>query len=120
MRGENTMTQTITQRKKGWWKIWVVIAIIAVVIAVIGVLAYLGKIDLAPWNERYLGIFMWGSTSWINATIILLVCTAFGVLLTYIWYTYLRGNKTTQNQYTPPGQTLSQPTQQGTETTVST
>jgi hypothetical protein len=102
------MTQTLTQRKKGWWKIWVIIAVIAIAIAIIGVLAYLGKIDLAPWNARYLGVFTWGSASWINATLLVTAFTVFGVLLAYIYYTYLRGNKvtTTLNNYTPQGQTI--------------
>lgn len=115
---------TITQRKKGWWKIWVIIGLIAAVIAIVAVLAMFEIIDVQPWIEGYLGAFMWASESVINALILTVGFVVTGVLFCYLWYNYLRGQKTTTNTpagtgYAPVPTYPSQPAQSGQETTIS-
>jgi ABC-type Fe3+ transport system permease subunit len=120
---------TITQRKKGWWKIWVIIAIIVVALAIVMVLSNLTNadgnpyIDLAPVEEKYLGIYMWASMNSINASLVLVGSIVLGISLTWLYYNYLAGQKVTMNNtinpgYNPLPTTPSQPQTQ-TDTVIS-
>jgi hypothetical protein len=112
---------TTTQRKKGWWKIWVIIALVFAVIAV-GIALYYFGYDYISWvGVDLVAVKMWSAASWINAG---LESTAFvfvGVFACWIWFMYLRGNKTVSNTlgYTPAGQSLSSTAKSDVETTVS-
>ena len=120
---------TITQRKKGWWKAWLLIGIIVAAVAVIFLLANLTNadgepyIDLVPVEEKYLGLFMWASMSTVNATILLVGAIILGIIIAWLYYNYLRGQKVTTNTpmtggYNPMPTTPSQP-QSGNETVIS-
>lgn len=120
---------TITQRKKGWWKIWLLIGIIVAVVAIVGILANLTDaegnpyIDLVPVEEKYLGVFMWASMSTVNALIVTVGLIISGIVLAWLYYNYLRGQKVTTNLqqavgYNPQPTTPTQP-QKDTETVIS-
>jgi len=119
---------TLTQRKKGWWKIWLLIGVVVAVFAIIGVLAILPNadgnpyLDLTPVQNGYLSAFMWASDAVVNALILSVGFAALGGFFVWLYYNYLRGQKvTTQPQnagYNPQPTTPSQP-QSGTETVIS-
>lgn len=119
----------ITQRKKGWWKILLVLIIAIVVIVGLAIASVLTDADgnpyfnPAPYGDAYLGAFMWASEAMFNAVFLTVVLLVGGILIAYLFYR-IRGQKVTtnaqtQNTYVPQGQTISQPNTSGTETTVS-
>jgi hypothetical protein len=120
---------TITQRKKGWWKILLVLIIAIVIIAGLGVASVLTDadgnpyFDPTPYGEGYLSIFRWASEAIFNAVFLTVLLLIGGILIAYLFYR-VRGQKVTTNttnpnNYVPSGQTISQPSQSGTETVVS-
>lgn len=121
--------QTITQRKKGWWKILLVLIIVIVVIVGLAIASILTDaegnpyFDPTPYGDAYLGVFMWASEAMFNAVFLTVVLIISGILIAYLFYR-MRGQKVTTNAntagtYVPNGQTISNPQQSGTETVVS-
>jgi hypothetical protein len=112
---------TITQKRKlsksGW------LLIILAFAAVIGVVvcAALGVIDLSWLGTGFLGIYVTASQDLILAILLTVGWIALGILGYYVLIKYFIGNKvtTTMPTYTPQGQTLSNPQQQGQETVIS-
>ena len=79
----------------------VAVIIVVVVVAVLSVLPNSDGnpyIDLEPASLAILGIFTWGGTALINAVLLGAGFTGFGLLLAYLYYNYLRGQKTTVMQ----------------------
>jgi hypothetical protein len=113
---------TYTQRKKLSKGTWALIIVIFAAIIGVAVAALLGYIDLTPYADGYVSIFMWGATNIYCSLILTLGFMALGGVLVYLIYNYFRGQKVTVAAqgaaYTPQGQTLSQP-QTGTSTEVS-
>lgn len=114
---------TLTTRKKGWWKVWLLIGVVAAIVIIIAALALIGFLDLTPADEMWRSVFMWGSDASINGAIIATGFTALGLLGGYLWYNYLRGQQTktatpTYGGYNPVPTTPSNP-QQDTETVIS-
>lgn len=121
--------QTLTQRKKGWWKIWAVIIALIVIVAILAVASMLTDaegnpyFDAAPYADGYLSVFMWASAGITNAVILTVLMVGGGVFLAYLFYNYLRGQQTKQTAqtpgYNPPPTTPTQTGQSGTETVIS-
>jgi hypothetical protein len=112
----------INQRKKGWWKIWIILAIIVGLITIGIVLYYLGY-DYISWVGTYLINFkMWGATGWMYAGFESLIWVALGIGLSYLYYWYLKGqtvkNVNTGTGYNPVPTTPSQ-SNSGTDTVIS-
>jgi hypothetical protein len=117
---------TITQKKKGWWKIWLLLAIIAALIIVAVILYYVG-IDYISWIGYSLrDAKRWASESWVSAGIESLVWVSAGGGFVWLYYNYLRGQKVTNvagtnvgSGYAPaPTYPTAQPNQDK-ETTIS-
>lgn len=112
---------TITQRKKLSKGTWALIIILFAALITVAVLAFLGKISLAFLTTWLTGVMTFGSTGWVNASIVLGAAFAGGAFICFLAYRYFIGQKVTMNTgaYTPQGQTIANPQQQGTETVVS-
>lgn len=112
---------TITQKRKLSKSAWALVLIALIAVIAIVVCAFLGIIDLSPVATGFLSIYMWASTDILNAVLITVGWVAVGVLGYYVIIKYFIGNKVTTSMptYTPQGQTLSNPQQQGSETVIS-
>ena len=111
--------QVVTQKKKLSKGTWVLIFVIFAAIIGVAVAAALGYIDLAPYADMYVSIFMWGSTNIYSSLILTVGFMAIGGVLVYLIYNYFRGQKVAVGNtvYTP--QTgATQPTNSGTSTEV--
>lgn len=115
---------TITQRKKGWWKIWLLLGIIAVLFAV-GIILYYVGYDYISWmGTGLVGAKMWGASAWFNGALESMVWVGIGMVLVYLYYGYLRGQQVKNvatgavGGYNPIPTTPSQPNQ-GQETVIS-
>jgi hypothetical protein len=119
----------ITQRKKGWWRFWVLIAIVAIIAAVVGVLAYLKNADgepyinLTPVDEGIKQGFTWAAESTFNYILLSIALIIVGIFFAWLYYTQLRGQKVTTstptNNYVGQSAVSQQPVKTDTETTVS-
>lgn len=112
---------TITQRKKGWWRVWVLVAVLFALVITGVVLFYVGY-DYISWiGVSLVGAKAWASGDWVNAAIESAVWVLIGTLIVYLYY-YQRGQKTTGANsgygYVPQGQQLSNPQQKDTETVI--
>lgn len=113
---------TLTQKKKlskGTWAL--IIVIFAAIIAVV-VMAALGYIDLTPYTDMYVGVFMWGSIGIFNALILTAGIFAAGFGGCWIIINYFKGQQVVTNavnNYTGQSTISQPPAQQGTETVVS-
>ena len=90
----------------------------------IAVLAVVGYISLAFVADGLVGYMMFGSSSWMTATIALVLPFLGGILLAYIVKTYFVGNKVTGATATAVGGYAPAPvypaqTQKDTETVIS-
>lgn len=114
---------TMTQKKKLSKGTWALILVVIVAVIAVAVLAAVGYISLAFLANWLVSIGIFGSSSWINEVIVLIIPFVGGVLVCYVVYTYFIGQKVTLAQntgtYQPQGQTMSQPAQAGKETVVS-
>ena len=92
--GDKVNMSTITTKKKLSTGTWALIAIVIVAVIVVAVLAIIGKISLQFLANGIYGFMVFGTSSWMTGTIVLVLPFLGGVLFTYIIYTYIRGNKT--------------------------
>jgi hypothetical protein len=91
---------TLTQRKKGWWKVWVLLAILVTVI-ITGVILFFVGYDYISWiGVSLVGAKNWASSGWVSAAIESTTWVLIGMGIIYLYY-YQRGQKTT----VAPGQT---------------
>jgi ABC-type uncharacterized transport system permease subunit len=115
--------QTITQKKKLSKGTWALIFILIATFIAVVVLAVVGYISLAFLADWATGTMMFGSTGWVNATLVLAVPFVLGVFFCYVVYRYFIGQKVSlaanTGGYTPQGQGLSNPQQSGNETVIS-
>jgi len=112
---------TATQKRKLSKSAWFLVFLLIAVIITITVLAVIGYISLAFLGDILVGYMTFGASSWITATIALVIPFFVGILVYWVIKTYFIGNKVTNTMptYTPQGQTLSAPQQKDTETVIS-
>lgn len=111
---------TITQKKKLSKGTWVLIFVVIAAVITVAVLAAVGYISLAFLGNFIIGVCTFGTTGWVNGTLVLGASFVLGVFACYVMYRYFIGQKvtTTMPAYAPAGQTLSQPAQTGSETVI--
>ena len=116
---------TITQRKKLSKGTWALIIIVLIAVIAVAALAVVGYIDLSFLSNWLVSTMTFGSSSYVNAIIVLVVPFVGGVLVSYVLYNYFIGQKVTTataattSGYSPAPSYPSQPASSGKETTIS-
>lgn len=114
---------TITQRKKLSIGTWALIFVCIAALITVIVLSVFGIIDLTFMEELLVGYATFGTQSWINAVITIVIPFAVGAVFMWAAYRYFIGQKVTvaaygAGGYTPQGQSIGNPQQKDTETVV--
>ena len=89
--------QTITQKKKLSKGTWMLIILLFAAVIGVAVAAALGYIDLAPYADMYVSVFMWGSTNIFCSLVLTAGFMGLGGVFVYIIYNYFRGQKVAVN-----------------------
>lgn len=114
---------TTTQKKKLSKSAWLLIFLFIAAIITVTVLAAIGYISLAFLADALVGYMMFGSASWMTATVALVLPFLGGILLAYIVKTYFIGNKVTGTAVATggyaPAPAYPNTAQQDTETVIS-
>ena len=113
---------TITQRKKLSKGTWALVFIVIAAIIAIAVLAAVGYINLAFLAAWLVSVMTFGTSSYINAIIVLAIPLVGGIVLSYIVTQYFIGQKVTTNPISTgynPQPTTPTPAQSGKETVIS-
>ena len=115
---------TITQRKKLSKGSWALIALVIVSIIVIATLGIIGIIDLTFIGSWLISVMAFGMSGWVNAILVLVAPFAVGLLVCYVLYNYIVGQKVTNtgvasSGYAPAPSYPSTPASSGKETTIS-
>ena len=112
----------IRKKRVSIWA-YALIALLVVSVIILAVLHIAGLIDLSFVGEGFMGMLIWASTDTMNGALLFAGVFTGGILVCYVFMTYLIGTKipmTTQYpQYMPGGTTVSNPQQTNDETVVS-